>query len=35
MLIKIRERRDAIDPGAFVKHVRWVPERPSVVGRRS
>jgi UDP-sulfoquinovose synthase len=31
MLHKIHDRRDAIDQGAFVRHVRWVPEGPSVV----
>ena len=31
MLLKIHDRRDAIDQGAFVRHVRWVPAGPSVV----
>jgi UDP-sulfoquinovose synthase len=31
MLLKIHDRRDAIDQGAFVRHVRWVPEGLSVV----
>jgi UDP-sulfoquinovose synthase len=32
MLLKIHDRRDAIDQEAFVRQVRWVPAGPSVVG---
>ncbi|MGZ8527398.1 MAG: NAD-dependent epimerase/dehydratase family protein [Candidatus Limnocylindrales bacterium] len=31
MLLKIHDRRDAIDQGAFVRHVRWVPGEPIIV----
>jgi UDP-sulfoquinovose synthase len=31
MLLKIHDRRDAIDQGAFVRHVRWIPAGRSVV----
>jgi UDP-sulfoquinovose synthase len=31
MLHKIHDRRDAIDKGAFVRHVRWVPGEPIIV----
>ena len=29
MLLKIAEQRERIDPSSFVKHVRWVPDRPA------
>jgi UDP-sulfoquinovose synthase len=35
MLLKISEQRERIDSSSFVKHVRWVPDRPGVAGARS
>jgi UDP-sulfoquinovose synthase len=35
MLLRIADRRDAIDQGAFVRHVRWVPNSALVAAVRS